>query len=38
MQSVHAEADASRMGDMTEVEILGLKPNSLSGRVVASPS
>ena len=35
MQSVHAEADVSRMGALTEVEILGLKPNSLSGRVVA---
>ena len=38
MQSVHAEADVSRLGALTEVEILGLKPNSLSGRVVASPS
>jgi tRNA-2-methylthio-N6-dimethylallyladenosine synthase len=38
MQSVHAEADASRMGVMTEVEITGLKPNSLSGRVAPSPS
>jgi len=35
MQSVHAEADVSRMGALTEVEILGLKPKSLSGRVVA---
>jgi len=35
MQSVHAEADVSRLGALTEVEILGLKPNSLSGRVVA---
>ena len=35
MQSVHAEADVSRLGALTEVEIHGLKPNSLSGRVVA---
>ena len=38
MQSVHAEADASRMGELTEVEIVGVKPNSLAGRVVARPS
>jgi tRNA-2-methylthio-N6-dimethylallyladenosine synthase len=34
MQSVHADADASRMGELTEVEIAGVKPNSLFGRVV----
>ena len=38
MQSVHAEVEASRLGEMTQVEIIGLKPNSLYGRVVAKPS
>jgi tRNA-2-methylthio-N6-dimethylallyladenosine synthase len=34
MQSVHAEADPSRIGEPTEIEIIGVKPNSLVGRVV----
>jgi tRNA-2-methylthio-N6-dimethylallyladenosine synthase len=34
MQSVHADADPSRMGELTEIEIIGVKPNSLVGRVV----
>jgi tRNA-2-methylthio-N6-dimethylallyladenosine synthase len=38
MQSVHASAEASRIGASTEVEIVGLKPNSLAGRVVTGPS
>jgi tRNA-2-methylthio-N6-dimethylallyladenosine synthase len=38
MQSVHASVESARMGEMTEVEITGLKPNSLSGRVVANLS
>jgi tRNA-2-methylthio-N6-dimethylallyladenosine synthase len=38
MQSVHAEVDPSRLGALTEVDIIGLKPNSLAGRVVAHPS
>jgi tRNA-2-methylthio-N6-dimethylallyladenosine synthase len=38
MQSVHAEADPSRMGEPTEIEIIGVKPNSLVGRVVPHPS
>jgi tRNA-2-methylthio-N6-dimethylallyladenosine synthase len=38
MQSVHATAETARMGVLTEVEIVGLKPNSLAGRVVASLS
>jgi tRNA-2-methylthio-N6-dimethylallyladenosine synthase len=35
MQSVHADLDASRVGELVEVEISGVKPNSLSGRAVA---
>jgi tRNA-2-methylthio-N6-dimethylallyladenosine synthase len=38
MQSVHADVNPSRLGALTEVEIIGLKPNSLAGRVVALPS
>jgi tRNA-2-methylthio-N6-dimethylallyladenosine synthase len=38
MQSVHADVNPSRLGALTEVEILGVKPNSLAGRVVAHPS
>jgi tRNA-2-methylthio-N6-dimethylallyladenosine synthase len=38
MQSVHAEADPSRIGEATEIEIIGVKPNSLVGRVVPHPS
>jgi tRNA-2-methylthio-N6-dimethylallyladenosine synthase len=38
MQSVHANVDPSRIGALTEVEIISLKPNSLAGRVVAHPS
>ena len=38
MQSVHAEVDASRLGELTQIEILGLKPNSLEGRWVVRPS
>ena len=38
MQSVHAEVSPSRLGALIEVEIIGLKPNSLAGRVVAHPS
>jgi tRNA-2-methylthio-N6-dimethylallyladenosine synthase len=38
MQSVHADVSPSRQGALTEVEIIGLKPNSLAGRVVAYPS
>ncbi len=37
MQSVHAEVEASRMGELVEVEITGLKPNSLTGRVTSVP-
>ena len=38
MQSVYAEVDSARVGEMTEVEIVGLKPNSLTGRIVAVAS
>jgi tRNA-2-methylthio-N6-dimethylallyladenosine synthase len=38
MQSVHADVDASRMGEPAEIEITDVKPNSLAGRVVAHPS
>ena len=38
MQSVHAEANPSRIGEPTEIEIIGVKPNSLVGRVVPHPS
>jgi len=38
MQSVHADVNTSRVGALTEVEIIGLKPNSLAGRAVAHPS
>jgi hypothetical protein len=38
MQSVHADAGASPPGELTEVEITGVKPNSLTGRVVTRPS
>jgi tRNA-2-methylthio-N6-dimethylallyladenosine synthase len=38
MQSVHAEADPCRIGEPTEIEIIGVKPNSLVGRVVPRPS
>jgi tRNA-2-methylthio-N6-dimethylallyladenosine synthase len=38
MQSVHADVSPSRQRALTEVEIVGLKPNSLAGRVVAHPS
>jgi len=38
MQSVHADVDASRMGELTEIEITGVKPNSLAGRVVTQPA
>ena len=38
MQSVHADAEISCMGELTEVEIIGVKPNSLVGRVVPRPS
>ena len=34
----HADADSSHVGALTEVEITGVKPNSLAGRVVAHPS
>jgi hypothetical protein len=35
MQSVHADVEGSRAGELVEIEISGVKPNSLSGRVVA---
>ncbi|HXT06786.1 MAG TPA: tRNA (N6-isopentenyl adenosine(37)-C2)-methylthiotransferase MiaB [Roseiarcus sp.] len=34
MQAVHAEAAAERIGRMTEVEIVDVRPNSLKGRLV----
>jgi hypothetical protein len=38
MQSMHADAEISRIGALTSVEVVGVKPNSLAGRVVASAS
>jgi len=38
MQGVHADVDAARVGEMTEVEIVDIRPNSLSGRIVVAPS
>jgi tRNA-2-methylthio-N6-dimethylallyladenosine synthase len=38
MQSVRAEGDASRIGAMTSVEIVGLGANTLIGRIVAPAS
>ena len=37
MQSVNAVVDSGRIGEMTEVEITGVKPNSLTARVVSPP-
>ncbi len=34
MQGVHAEASADCVGRMSEVEIIGVRPNSLRGRLV----
>ncbi len=38
MQSVYAEGDLSLIGAMAEVEIIGVGPNSLIGRLVAQSS
>ena len=38
MQAVFADVDASRLGELTEVEITGVNPNSLPARIVARPS
>ena len=38
MQSVYAEGDVSLIGAMARVEIVGVGPNSLIGRLVAQPS
>ena len=36
MQAVHAVADARRVGEMTEVEIIDVRPNSLAARLVVA--
>ena len=38
MQSVNAVVDPSRLGELVDVEATGVKPNSLTARVVASTS
>jgi tRNA-2-methylthio-N6-dimethylallyladenosine synthase len=38
MQSVYAEGDLSLIGAMAAVEIVGVGPNSLIGRLVARAS
>jgi tRNA-2-methylthio-N6-dimethylallyladenosine synthase len=38
MQSVYAEGDSSLIGSLAEVEIVGVGPNSLIGRIVAEAS
>jgi tRNA-2-methylthio-N6-dimethylallyladenosine synthase len=38
MQGVNASLDATRIGEMTEVEVFAVKPNSLSARAVAPAS
>ncbi len=38
MQSVNAVVDPARLGELVEVEVTGVKPNSLTARVVASAS
>jgi tRNA-2-methylthio-N6-dimethylallyladenosine synthase len=38
MQSVYADGDASLIGAMAAVEIVGVGPNSLIGRLVAPAS
>jgi hypothetical protein len=38
MQSVYAEGDLSLIGAMAAVEIIGVGPNSLIGRLVAPAS
>lgn len=38
MQGVHAEGPRTLIGVMAEVEIVGVGPNSLAGRIVSRPS
>ncbi len=38
MQAVFAEAPPSTIGSMAEVEIVGVGPNSLRGRIVSPAS
>ena len=38
MQGVNASLDSARLGEMTEVEVFAVKPNSLSARAVAPAS
>ena len=38
MQAVFADGDANWIGALAEVEVLGVEPNSLRGRIVSPPS
>jgi hypothetical protein len=38
LQSVYADADASLIGELVDVEIIGVGPNSLRGRLVTPAS